>query len=55
MKTLFAWIGALAVVLTFAGILGIADVRLCVGAVGTCNGPAHTANTRDKAAARSGS
>lgn len=44
MKTLFAWIGSAAVGVALAGILGVADVRVCVGAVGTCNGPTHTAS-----------
>jgi hypothetical protein len=44
MKTLFACIGGAAVWLAIAGMLGFADVRLCVGAVGTCNGPTHTAS-----------
>lgn len=42
MKTLFSWIGGLTVGLIFTGMLGLADVRLCIGATGTCNGPTHT-------------
>jgi hypothetical protein len=43
-KTLFAWIGAFAIGLFLIGALGFADVRLCIGAVGTCNGPTHTSD-----------
>lgn len=44
MKSIFAWIGGAAIGLALTGVLGFADVRLCVGAVGTCNGPTHTAS-----------
>lgn len=42
MKTFFAWIGALSVGFLLTGVFGIQDVRVCFGAVGTCNGPTHT-------------